>query len=571
MIKRLLVYHLLFCLSSTVLAQDLMHIRIDSVNSSFDEFNPVVSPDGNTLYVTKRGHAQNIAGVIDQGDIWYANKTASGWTKLMHAGKVINHQGLNGVVGFSADGQRMYLLNYFDPDGNGGGNLRNGISMSTLVDGKWSKPERLRIKYFQNNSSHLSATISRDEKVLIMSMESFTTEGNEDLYVSFKQDDGEWTQPQGLGTKINTYGQEWTPYLAPDNITLYFSSNAFEGEGSRDIYLTVRQEGSWTNWSEPMNLGPAINTEGVEYGFYIPDSSTEAYFSSTQNSEGRGDIFNFPLKDNVIVEDTNIVTEETVVEDDPEEVVEEAVAVQEDTKELEVVVPVVVDTTKLQPTKPVVKEPMPTMVVMTFQVLDAETEEPIDAKVTITNKKEEVVFQTVDLEGDKKFIKVFEEGTNVQVEIQAAGYLDYKEEFNAKATPRNMDEEFSSSVEAFYLNRKKVGTSIRIDNVLFKRGSASLSNPAIAHNEIDKLVSMMNENADIHIRLEGHTDGRGDASLLKSLSEERVKTVKRYLVNQGIAAERIQVVGYGGSRPIASNETTSGREMNRRVEFVIIR
>jgi len=564
MFKRLLVLLVFTCLSiAEVNAQNPMHIKIDSINSSYDEFNPVLSPDGNTLYVTKRGHAQNIAGVIDLGDIWYATKTANGWSKLKHGGEVINHQGLNGVVGFSTDGNRMYLLNYFDTDGNGGGTLRNGIAMSTRSSSGWSKPERLKIKYFQNNSSHLSATISRDEKVLIMAMESYTTEGNEDLYVSFKQENDEWTQPESLGLDINTFGQEWSPFLASDNQTLYFSTNARGGEGSRDIFLSVRNEGSWNQWSEPMNLGPEINTEGVEFGFYIPKNTNEAFFSSTQNSEGRGDIFKFALaQDRQEPEPQLQDTVVTITEPEPVE-------------EKEVVAPIIVakETTEpqLQPTKPEEQKPSPSMVVMTFQVLDADTEKPVDAKVVLTNGGDDIIFQTSELEGDKKFMKAFVEGDSVFVEIKSAGYLDYKEAFVAMATPSNLDGEFGSNVEAFYLTRKEVGTSVIIENVFFKRGSASFINETVAHQQIDELVTMMNENRDVHIRLEGHTDNMGDASILKSLSEARVKTVKRYLVSQGIAEERIEVMGYGGSRPITSNETQAGREMNRRVEFVIIR
>lgn len=532
--------------------QDLMHVRIDSINSPYDEFNPVLSPDGNTLYVTRQGHAQNIAGVIDLGDIWYANKTEQGWTSLRHVGEVINHQGLNGVVGFSSDGTRMYLLNYFESDGDGGGSLRNGISVSRLENGEWTPPERLAIKYFQNRSSHLSATISRDEKVLIMSMESFTTEGNEDLYVSFKEESGEWTQPESLGLTINTYGQEWTPFLADDNRTLYFSSNTRAGYGGRDIYMTVREEGSWTQWSEPMNMGPSLNTEGVELGFFLPKGSLDAYLSSTQNSEGKGDIFTFAFRS-------------TLPQPEPaEEIVSE-----EDETEPVVVVPADTMPT-IQSTPPVEVETQP-MVVMTFQVVDKESNMPVDASVKLKVGDQETSLQTSSLEGDKKFMKAFAEGSFVNVSIQAEGYLDYREEFTATAREPNEQDSTLRVLETFALTKNEIGKSVRIENVFFRRGSADFSQPEIAKKQIDKLIIMMQENPDMSIRLEGHTDDRGDDNLLKRLSESRVMTVKEYMISQGIDSDRIEVLGLGGTKPLTNNDTEAGREQNRRVEFVIIR
>lgn len=535
--RKLIPFIIILSSFTFVNGQDLLHIKIDSINSSYDEFNPILSPDGETLFVTKRGHAANVAGVIDQGDIWFATKSTSGWTKLRHAGNVINHQGLNGVVGFSMDGSRMYLLNYFDPDNSGGGNLRQGISVSSKINGEWTQPVRLAIKFFQNKSNHLSASISRDEKVLIISMASYTTEGNEDLYVSFKQENGEWTQPKNLGKTINTFAEEWTPYLAADNKTLYFASNGFDsGFGSRDIYVTKRQEGSWTEWSEPINLGSTINTEGVEMGFYIPNEGNMAYFSTTQNSEGMGDIFNFMLNEDQQTAPEALIETEVTTPEVREELVE-----------------------------------APNMVVMNFQILDAKTEQPVDAQVNINYGDNEKSFKTADLGSSKEFMQAFEEGAMVYINISAEGYLDYKTEFEAVASAQSSGNEFGSSVETFLLTKREVGTSMTIDNVLFKRGSASFSNVEVAQNEIDKLIELMINNPQMQIRLEGHTDNRGDARILKSLSEDRVKTVRTYMVSKGIDRSRIEVIGYGGERPIAKNDTSASREMNRRVEFVIIK
>ena len=532
-IKAVLFLTLGFIVS--VQAQETQHKKIQNLNSTYNEFNPVLSPDGNKLYFTRAGHAANIGGVIDRGDIWYSNVTDSGYSKPVHAGKVINHQGLNGVVGFSADGTRMYLLNYLDDNGNGGGTLRNGIAMSTLVDGEWTKPERLRIRYFQNDSPHMSATISRDEKVIIMAIKSYLTEGNEDLYVSFAQADGEWSQPESLGTTINTYGEEWTPYLAHDNKKLYFASNGHGGFGSRDIFVSERQDGSWTNWSTPKNLGAEVNTAGVEMGFFIPFEGSSAFLSSTQDSEGLGDIVSYEMDSPI------------------EPVVEQPEAVQ------------VVD-------EPEVEATQETMVVMTFQVLDKRTERPVNADVLFEYNGQELRVNTEQLvENAGKFMKAFEEQTTVDVTIEADGYLKYSEQFEAYATPQAMSNEFESGVETFFLTPEDVGTKMTIENVLFNRGSDIFSDLEVAHDQIDIVVNMMKDNPGMAIRLEGHTDNRGDARLLKKLSEDRVKAVRHYMIAEGIDGDRIEFVGYGGEKPISDNDNPTSREMNRRVEFVIIK
>lgn len=518
-------------------AQVESHVKIDSLNSSYDEHSPALSPDGNTLYFTRSGHAANVGGVIDRGDIWYATKTANGWSKAQHAGNVINHPGLNGVVGFSADGSRMYLLNYFDSDGQGGGNMRNGIAVSTLTNGEWGEPERLRIRYFSNDSPYIGATINPAENTLILAIRSYQTEGNEDLYVSFKQGDGEWSQPENLGTTINTFGEEWSPFLASDNETLYFTSNAHDGFGGRDIFVSKRLSGSWKEWSAPVNLGSAINTKGTERDYFIPNQGDLAFFSSTQNSEGFGDIFNFPLSQT-----------EKALQQTAETIVAEAT------------------------TTPVSAE-KESVIVMTFQVLDKRTERPVNAQVKMTYDQRNIALNTEEIDSENKhFVLSLELGASVNVSIEAKGYLKYEEVFTADASTQGLDNEFGGTgVETFYLTPEEVGTKVKIENVLFNRATAAFADPDVAKRQLDQIVQMMKSNPGMAIRLEGHTDNRGNAKLLKELSVERVKTVRDYLISRGVEPERVEFVGFGGEQPLTDNDSATGREINRRVEFVIIR
>jgi outer membrane protein OmpA-like peptidoglycan-associated protein len=106
-------------------------------------------------------------------------------------------------------------------------------------------------------------------------------------------------------------------------------------------------------------------------------------------------------------------------------------------------------------------------------------------------------------------------------------------------------------------------------NVLF--GSSSDAIPPASYVEIDKLGTLLSwpQYTDYRIQLEGHTDSQGSAHKNQALSEKRVQNIKHYLVEHfHLAPERILAVGYGESRPIASNDTPEGRGQNRRVEVV---
>ena len=156
---------------------------------------------------------------------------------------------------------------------------------------QWNMPQSTGVKYFQNKSANNGNSISRDGKILILSLESFKSLGAEDIYVSFwNASDNGWTEPKNLGDQINTKLQELTPFLAPDNKTLFFSTNGRGGIGSRDVFVSQRLDDTWTNWTEPRNMGETVNTEGAEMGYgYYPEIEFAVY-TSTKDSDGYVDI-----------------------------------------------------------------------------------------------------------------------------------------------------------------------------------------------------------------------------------------------------------------------------------------
>ena len=119
----------------------------------------------------------------------------------------------------------------------------------------------------------------------------------------------------------------------------------------------------------------------------------------------------------------------------------------------------------------------------------------------------------------------------------------------------------------FLLQPVEAGVTVNLKNVLFAQGKSELLTES--YDELDLVVSFLKTNSNVRIELSGHTDNRGVPEDNVRLSQQRVNTVKAYLVSKGIEAKRITGKGYGGSRPIAGNDTEETRRMNRRVEFTI--
>lgn len=264
--KQMNVKSLIFitCLSFAfiqLVAQNITQQSFQFINSSYDEQSPVLSPDGKHIFYTISNHPQNIGGKRDPGDIWFSVLTGNQWSAPVHGGALLNDRAYNAAAGMSADGSQLFLLSHYVLGGSV--SSTQGISVSKNVGGGWSRPENITIPYFQNKSSLQSGYVSADGTVFVFSSETYGTRGVEDIYVSIKTD-GRWSQPKNLGDQINTKLQELSPSLSADGKTLYFSTNNRKGYGSFDVYTATRLDDTWTSWSEPVNMGAQINSEGRE-------------------------------------------------------------------------------------------------------------------------------------------------------------------------------------------------------------------------------------------------------------------------------------------------------------------
>lgn len=260
----------------------------NNVNSTFAERLPIISPDGQTLYFARKYHPDNIPDLKEKDpferfkdDIYVSHRQRNGrWSPAVNVGAPLNNDTHNFVIAVSPDGRTLYLANEYGRKSKN----KDGVSYSKKTPYGWSKPKALEIDNMYNASVFVGYHVSVHQRILLMAAERNDTEGDRDLYVSFKHADGTWGEPKSLGKTINTKGMEASVFLAADNKTIYFSSQGHAGYGGLDVFMSRRLDNSWTNWSKPLNLGKKINTTGNDYNYTIPASGEYAYFSSDVGS-----------------------------------------------------------------------------------------------------------------------------------------------------------------------------------------------------------------------------------------------------------------------------------------------
>lgn len=219
------------------------------------------------------------------------------------------------------------------------------------------------------------------------------------------------------------------------------------------------------------------------------------------------------------------------------------------------------------------------------KVLDSETNLPLSASIICRNETTNAAVDSVHTSRSGSF--EFDLIPNQYVyQLSAEGYQSTEETYDLQkiATGTEFSQNFyltpiKEASEPAPLIEDKVAddepiiekvaeNTFRLDKVYFATGESTLLPESSA--QLNGLVKMMTENPNLKIRIEGHTDDRGEPQLNKKLSLERAFNVREYLISKGIAGNRIQFTGYGETRPLAVNDSEENRQKNRRVEFVII-
>lgn len=263
----------------------------DPINTEHSEYVPVISSDESVMIYTYTG-PNSTGGLMDDNfnpdpdgyyyeDVFISHRLGSQWLTPESIGANINTKNHDANIALSADGQKLFIFHSTDKDGG-------DIYMSSLKGEVWGVPEPLgsniNTKYWEG-----SVSLSADEQTLYFASERPEGLGGKDIYVSTKMPDGSWGKAENMGVSINTQYNDDSPFIHPDGITLFFSSEGHTSIGGYDIMYSVRKNGSW---GEPVNLGSPINTTEDERFYVLTADGEHGYFSSDRKGgKGQQDIY----------------------------------------------------------------------------------------------------------------------------------------------------------------------------------------------------------------------------------------------------------------------------------------
>lgn len=255
-------------------------------HNGLSELVPVISVDGSWLYFTRSRAGADSQTVFDIWRTQITNDTHYSKAEII-GGNLSSRFGI-AVTSLSPDNNVLYLMGKLyeatPPD--------ERIYRSTLARDGWELPQPVKIKALKPRGTFTDYSFAPDQRTLVMSIERDSSMGGRDLYLSFYHEaEDVWSEPLWLGTRVNSIYNEITPFLAPDNRTLYFSSERPDGIGECDVYRVVRKDDSWQNWTYPENLGPSINRPGRTM-YYTEDARGEqAYFVWRKDQQSYTDIY----------------------------------------------------------------------------------------------------------------------------------------------------------------------------------------------------------------------------------------------------------------------------------------
>jgi OmpA-OmpF porin, OOP family len=484
-----------------------------NVNSVLPELRPTISADGNLLFFICENHPMNTkyGSITTSQDIWFSERDSSGkWSEALHLEAPINTTYYNAVYWISPDNNRILIRGAFTDGGYAG----KGVSMSQLKrNGAWSNPQMLQIKDYlkYDRGMQSGATMANDGQTLLFYMSEQKGSYDNDLYVCFLEDDDTWTEPKSLGKKINLPKfNEMTPYLASDGETLYFSSNRPGGLGDNDIWMTKRLDKSWQKWSDPVNLGSPINTEDWDAFFTLDAGGEYAYLTTNLNTYGESDIVRVKLLEK--------------------------------------------------------EKPNPVLLV-SGNVYNAKTKEPLSASLiyeTLPDGAEAGNAISNATDGAFKIVLPFDK--NYLIRAAADKFFAVSENLNLDSLVKAGHKEIHKDL---YLVPIEIGAVVRLNNVFFDFDKSNLRPESFV--ELDRVVALLKENPAIEIEMSAHTDSRGSDEYNFKLSDDRARSVREYIISKGIAPTRIISQGYGETKPEVDNDTDEHRQLNRRVEFKILK
>ncbi len=357
----------------------------------------------------------------------------------------------------------------------------------------------------------------KDREVIYFVSDRKEGKGGLDIwYTTYSAKRKQYKAARNCGSKVNSVGDEMTPFVSPRNRKLFFSSNGHPGFGELDVFETV---GERSKWAEPINLGSAVNTSVDELYYIESKKGGSGFFAS--NRKGEIAASNSSCCDDLYY----FIDTESIIRQTDVAIVDKNNKVIKDAK------------------------------VSVYQ-LDEKTGEKYLVQSNKTNEDGNIQFS---LDPNLEYL----------VEVKKQGYYLSSDKISTK-------DYRTKSKYNLELNLEEISNqAIVIDNIYYLFDKSNLTEDAKITIDTTILPIMIN-NPDIVVEIGSHTDGRGTEGYNKKLSQDRAESVVKYLRQKGIAKDRMTAKGYGKSSPIAPNknedgsDNPEGRAKNRRTEFKVI-
>jgi len=478
----------------------------EGVNTWMSEYYPSITVDGRQLLFTRE--VQTDPSRRGQEDFFMSEWDGKQWDRAQPLYH-INTPGNEGAPAISPDGQTM-VFTACDLYGSYGPD-REGFGSCDLfftykMGDGWARARNMGSAI---NTAHWETqpSISADGKTLYFVRGNRNpAERNSNIYMSKLNEDGEWERPVKLSATINTDRNEESVLIHPDGKTLYFSSDGHPGMGGLDIFKSTRIGDN--EWTTPENLGYPINTHADENSLLVSPMGDIAYFSSDRPGGFGGlDLYSFELPEHLRPEPVGYVR---------------------------------------------------------GLVYDAESRKPLYARFELIDiESEEVVVTSFSDSQDGSFLVALPYNRRYALNASKKGYLFYSDHFDLMSSRHAMGQAIEVP-----MNKVAGGQTIVLNNVFFDTDKFDLKPESRA--ELNKLAEFMAMNPEVQIEVGGHTDDQGSAAHNQTLSQNRATAVKDYLIKQGVSGDRLKAKGYGQDKPIADNDTESGRAQNRRTEVKVL-
>lgn len=506
-------------------------VIVNNISTEKDEFLPMISPDNELIFYTRRGDERNLGdmksnvkeifSVSERPDVFTDFNEGTPLEAPFNTTEFDNYGG----VSLSLDNKEMFIcackqsqvygqpylncdiyVTYFERSGDGGN------------DFTWTELKNLGPAVNTTDGWEAQPTLSADGNTLYFATYRNTSQKT-DIYYTTRQSDGSWSTAQPVPGPINTAGHDKAPFLHQDSETMYFVSQTSDnrkGAGQNpnfDLYYTRKD--STGNWKEPINLGYPINTDNDEVGLIVSTDGKLAYFASNRQAGAKGfDLYYFELYEDA------------------------------------------------RPKK---------VLFVKGEVKDDNGDPVKDAKVQISYKNSGETVE-VNVNGDDgKFAAVVqvEENQDVMLTVKKPGNSFDTKLIKADEIAENKANEttFLDEFVEMEIGEIEVGKAFTIDNILFATDSYYLNEDS--KFILDQFITFLKENPTVTVTIEGHTDDLGNDASNMILSENRAKASMEYLISKGINPDRLEAKGYGETKPKVPNNSDANRAINRRTDFVI--